>query len=73
MGYDNIAFDGRRSRFVESPCLAIVGTPDEEASALYFSPTTRHRGNLEAARQYIAWETGLVKWLDTDERAVFAL
>ncbi|WP_414472189.1 rhodanese-like domain-containing protein [Microvirga sp. M2] len=33
----------------------------------------RHDGNLDAARQYLAWETGLVDRLDAQERATFLL
>jgi 3-mercaptopyruvate sulfurtransferase SseA len=33
----------------------------------------RHDGNLDAARQYLAWETGLVDRLDPQERATFLL
>ena len=33
----------------------------------------RHDGNKEAARQYLAWETGLVAQLDARERAAFRL
>ena len=33
----------------------------------------RHDGNLDAARQYLAWETGLVERLDPQERATFLL
>ena len=33
----------------------------------------RHDGNKEAARQYLAWETGLVAQLDAQELAAFHL
>lgn len=33
----------------------------------------RHDGNLDAARRYLAWETGLVHRLDPQERAEFLL
>jgi rhodanese-related sulfurtransferase len=33
----------------------------------------RHDGNMEAARTYLEWETGLAAQLDSDERALFAL
>jgi len=33
----------------------------------------RHDGNLEASRQYLAWEQGLLSQLDDDERAEFRL
>jgi hypothetical protein len=57
--------------------LAVVATPDEPADAeridhLFFVHD-RHDGNAEAARRYLAWETGLVAQLAPDERAVFRL
>lgn len=33
----------------------------------------RHSGNREAMRQYLAWETGLIKQLDAQERALFKI
>ena len=33
----------------------------------------RHDGNLEASRQYLAWEQGLVAQLDSEERTEFRL
>jgi hypothetical protein len=33
----------------------------------------RHDGNKEAARQYLAWETGLLGQLDPQERAGFLI
>ncbi len=33
----------------------------------------RHDGNLDAARQYLAWEMGLVERLDSQERGTFLL
>lgn len=46
---------------------------DTEAIDFVFFTHDRHCGNLEAARQYLAWETGLVARLDAEERGVFAL
>jgi rhodanese-related sulfurtransferase len=31
----------------------------------------RHAGNLEAMRQYLAWETGLIAQLDAEDRKLF--
>jgi hypothetical protein len=31
----------------------------------------RHEGDAQAARQYLAWETGLLDQLDPQERGVF--
>ncbi|MEM9062586.1 MAG: rhodanese-like domain-containing protein [Pseudomonadota bacterium] len=33
----------------------------------------RHDGNLDASRQYLAWEIALIDQLDADERAVFRI
>ncbi len=47
-------------------------TPSEAIDFLRFVHD-RHEGNLEASRQYLAWEQGLVAQLDPDERADFKL
>jgi rhodanese-related sulfurtransferase len=47
--------------------------PDEECIDFLFFVHDRHDGNKEAARQYLAWETGLVAQLDARERASFRL
>jgi hypothetical protein len=33
----------------------------------------RHDGNLESARRYLEWETGLIAQLDEQEHASFRL
>jgi hypothetical protein len=57
--------------------LEIVSTPDEpndvESIDYLFFVHDRHAGNLAAARQYLAWETGLVSQMDELERAAFRL
>ena len=57
--------------------LPVVATPDDPADAdcIDFSFFThgRHDGNAEAARQYLAWETGLIAQLDTQERGAFRI
>lgn len=47
--------------------------PDAAAIDFVFFTHDRHAGNLEAARQYLAWETGLVVRLDQAERQAFRL
>jgi rhodanese-related sulfurtransferase len=47
-------------------------SPEEAIDFLRFVHD-RHDGNLEASRQYLAWEHGLVAQLDADERAEFRL
>jgi rhodanese-related sulfurtransferase len=55
--------------------LPVVATPDMPADPdcidFLFFTHGRHDGNHEAARQYLAWETGLVGQLDPQERGVF--
>jgi rhodanese-related sulfurtransferase len=57
--------------------LAIVATPDDPADAdcidFLFFTHGRHEGNAEAARQYLAWETGLIAQLDAQERGAFRI
>jgi 3-mercaptopyruvate sulfurtransferase SseA len=55
--------------------LPVVATPDHPADAdcidhLFFAHK-RHEGDAEAARQYLAWETGLLAQLDAQERGTF--
>ena len=57
--------------------LAVESSPDDPPDAeridFLFFVHDRHDGNLDAARRYLAWETGLVDQLDEDERASFRL
>jgi rhodanese-related sulfurtransferase len=57
--------------------LPILATPDQPADAecidFLFFVHTRHDGDAEAARQYLAWETGLLDQLDPQERAAFRI
>lgn len=46
---------------------------DEDCIDYLFFVHDRHDGNKEAARQYLAWETGLVAELDEQERGNFYL
>jgi rhodanese-related sulfurtransferase len=47
--------------------------PDTECIDFLFFVHDRHDGNKEAARRYLAWETGLLAQLDERELATFAL
>jgi rhodanese-related sulfurtransferase len=47
-------------------------SPDDAIDFLRFVHD-RHDGNLEASRQYLAWEQGLIAQLDAEERAEFRL
>lgn len=57
--------------------LRVVKTPDhpEDADCIdyVFHTHDRHRGNLDAAREYLAWEIGLVDRIDAQERGSFRL
>jgi 3-mercaptopyruvate sulfurtransferase SseA len=57
--------------------LPIVATPadppDADCIDFLFFVHDRHEGNAEAARQYLAWETGLLDQLDPQERGTFRL
>jgi len=44
----------------------------ERIDYLYFVHD-RHMGNLEAAKQYLAWELGLLEQLDEEERSTYRL
>jgi rhodanese-related sulfurtransferase len=56
------------------PVEASPGRPaDAECIDFLFFTHGRHDGNAEAARQYLAWETGLLAQLDDQERGVFRL
>jgi rhodanese-related sulfurtransferase len=57
--------------------LPVEASPDrpspEEAIDFLRFVHDRHDGNLEASRQYLAWEQGLIAQLDKEERAEFRL
>ncbi|MBT2303744.1 sulfurtransferase [Variovorax paradoxus] len=57
--------------------LPIAASPDAPSDAecidYLFFVHDRHDGNKEAARRYLAWETGLVAQLDAEEMAEFRL
>jgi hypothetical protein len=55
--------------------LPIVATPERPSDAdcinFLFFTHDRHVGNAAAARQYLAWERGLLDQLDAQERGAF--
>ena len=57
--------------------LPTMATPDSPADAdcidFLFFTHSRHAGDAVAARQYLAWEIGLVDQLDEQERGAFRL
>jgi rhodanese-related sulfurtransferase len=57
--------------------LPVEASPDRPADFdcidFLFFTHGRHDGNAEAARQYLAWETGLLAQLDAQERGGFRI
>ena len=52
--------------------VASADSPPDDACIDYlFFVHDRHAGNLDAMRQYLAWETGLIAQLDEQDRALF--
>ena len=47
--------------------------PDADCIDFLFFTARRHDNDPEAARQYLAWETGLLAQLDEQERGVFRI
>jgi rhodanese-related sulfurtransferase len=71
-GFSNLAeLPGTAASWREAG-VEVVSTPEQpsDAQALDFVFFThdRHSGNLEAARRYLSWETGLVGRLDAAEK-----
>ncbi|RSZ47372.1 MULTISPECIES: rhodanese-like domain-containing protein [unclassified Variovorax] len=61
-------------RAADLPVEATPALPaDSDCIDYLFFVHDRHDGNKEAARRYLAWETGLVAQLDAQERAAFRL
>jgi rhodanese-related sulfurtransferase len=71
-GSHDIRYIGKDPETWRAEGLPLVATPDEpsdaEAIDFLFFVHDRHDGNMDAARRYLAWETGLVAQLDADER-----
>jgi hypothetical protein len=57
--------------------LPVEATPDNPPDAdcidFLFFTARRHDNDVEAARQYLTWETGLLAQLDEQERGVFRI
>ena len=47
--------------------------PDADCNDYLFFVHDRHAGNLDACRQYLAWETGLLAQMDEQETGVFGV
>jgi hypothetical protein len=57
--------------------LSVIATPDAPPDVdcidFLFFTHGRHAGNADDARRYLAWETGLIAQLDTQERGAFRI
>jgi 3-mercaptopyruvate sulfurtransferase SseA len=76
MGYEEVRLvSGGLSAWKSASLPTETGWPEVMPQAIDFLAFVhdRHDGNLDAARRYLAWETGLVDRLDTQERATFLL
>lgn len=47
--------------------------PDNECIDYLFFVHDRHSGNMDAARRYLSWETGLIDQLSAEERSEFRM
>ncbi len=75
-GADFAVVAGGHTALLESGCRAVASPSspsDEEAIDFLRFVHDRHDGNLDASRQYLAWEMGLVAQLDAAERNEFQL
>ncbi|WP_445504235.1 rhodanese-like domain-containing protein [Microvirga sp. G4-2] len=76
MGYEDVLIvKGGFSAWKAAGLATDSGWPDPALQPIDFLAFVhdRHDGNLDAARRYLAWETGLVHRLDPQERAEFLL
>jgi rhodanese-related sulfurtransferase len=75
MGYKVRLVSGGLPAWKAAGLATETGWPDSASQAIDFLAFVhdRHDGNLDAARRYLAWETGLVDRLDPQERATFLL
>lgn len=66
-----LKFSATQSRY---PTTATTDAPPHHLRIdyLYFVHD-RHMGNLEAAKQYLAWELGLIDQLDEEERSTYRM
>lgn len=74
LGYAVAGYHPRDVKAWQAAGLRIESTPNEprdEACIDYlFFVHDRHDGNLDAARAYLSWETGLIEQMAADERAL---
>jgi rhodanese-related sulfurtransferase len=74
-GYTSIYLAGDGLQTWKDADLAVASTPDLPADAeridYLFFVHDRHDGNLDVARQYLEWETGLIAQCAPDELGAF--
>lgn len=76
LGHAPLSLDGGFAAWQQAGLPVDTGAaalPDAQCIDFLFFVHDRHDGNKEAARRYLAWETGLLKQLDERELAGFAL
>lgn len=77
LGYADVRLLSGTPAAWQAAGLEIANSPEEptDADAIdhLFFVHDRHEGNLQAARDYLAWEQGLIAQLDSEERAIFNL
>nr|MCH9672050.1 sulfurtransferase [Gammaproteobacteria bacterium] len=73
LGYNDIYWlDGAEKTWRDAKLNVVASPqvpPDEQCIDFLFFVHDRHEGNLDAARAYLAWETGLLAQLDEQEQA----
>jgi len=76
-GFISIYLAGNGVQTWKDAGLSVASTPDLPADTAridyLFFVHDRHDGNLDAARQYLEWETGLIAQCAPDELAAFRI
>ena len=76
-GHRNVAYLSGDEADWRAGGLSVAVTPDDppdkDCIDYLFFVHDRHAGNLEACRQYLAWETGLLDQMDEQEKSVFRI
>jgi len=77
LGHTNISYLAGDPETWKANGLDVVSTAeiptDAESIDFLFFVHDRHKGNLQSAREYLAWETGLLDQLDEQERGFYRL
>ena len=76
LGYKNLSWFEGSLKIWSQAGFEIEQTPncppDQECIDFLFFVHDRHDGNLDAARRYLEWETGLLAQLDDQERGILS-